>query len=69
MRKHLHTVRKHLSSALAKTDMRDAVFTLGLILIAFGFHQMYAPLAYIVPGAILVHATAVRTVAISARSN
>ncbi len=60
MRKHLLAARNQISAALAKTDTRDAVFALGLILLAFGFYLVYPPLAYIVPGAILVHATTVR---------
>ena len=38
-------------------DLQDAVFLLGLILLAYGLGQIYSPLAFVGAGAILVAMT------------
>ncbi|HLL28572.1 MAG TPA: hypothetical protein VKT73_13090 [Xanthobacteraceae bacterium] len=52
--------RKFLLSLKSFVDERDLIFLIGLGLICYGCALIYLPMAYIVPGAILVHQASAR---------
>lgn len=54
MRRQLSALRRGALQALRIVDGRDLILVVGTILVSVGLWQVYEPLAYIVPGALLL---------------